>query len=124
MDMRTWRDSRSRADDATRVLRDALAVLGLPQRVQRNLRPMVTHSGTPFVHMGMVKAEHVERMTPPHVSRTADTADTADTEWQSIGNDWCTTTATCGPVRNRASTRKRCGGPRTPNHPRPEADRN
>lgn len=78
MDMRTWRDSRSRADDATRVLREALAVLGLPERVQRNLRPMVTHSGTPFVHMGMVKAEHVERMTPPHVSRTA------DTEWQDV----------------------------------------
>lgn len=76
MDMGTWRDSRGRADDATRVLRESLAALGLPERVQRHLRPVVTHSGTPFVHVGMVRAEHVEQMSPA--------THAADTEWQDV----------------------------------------
>lgn len=62
MDMRNWRDARSRADDATRVFREALAGLGLPESLQRQLRPVITHTGTPFVHMGMVRAEYVERI--------------------------------------------------------------
>lgn len=62
MDMQTWRNSQSRAVDATTALREALAALGVPERVQQHLRPMVTHSGAPFVHVGMVRAEHVEQI--------------------------------------------------------------
>lgn len=36
------------------VLREALAALGLPESFQRHLRPVVTQSGIPFVHMGLV----------------------------------------------------------------------
>jgi predicted PhzF superfamily epimerase YddE/YHI9 len=60
MDMQKWRDSRTQAENATTVLRDALAALGLPERVQQHLRPMVTHSGAPFVHVGILSADHVE----------------------------------------------------------------
>jgi hypothetical protein len=60
MDMRTWRDSRRRADAATAALREALAGLGVPEHVRRGLRPVVTHSGVPYVHIGMVRAEYVE----------------------------------------------------------------
>ncbi|GAA3827742.1 hypothetical protein FNH04_18895 [Streptomyces phyllanthi] len=62
MDMRTWRESRGRADNATKALREALAALGLPERVQQHLRSVVTHSGTPLVHVGMLKAEYVEQI--------------------------------------------------------------
>jgi len=62
MDMQTWRDSRSRAENATQALREALVAIGLPQCVQEHPRPMVTHSGMPFVHVGMLKAEYVEQI--------------------------------------------------------------
>ncbi|SER05133.1 hypothetical protein SAMN04487983_1010215 [Streptomyces sp. yr375] len=67
MEMRTWRESRRRADDAATALREALAGLDLPESqsrrsLLRHLRPVVTHTGTPFVHVGMVRAEHVERI--------------------------------------------------------------
>lgn len=62
MDMQMWRDARSRAVDATTALREALADLGVSWRVQRRLRPVVTHSGVPFVHVGMVRAEYVEQI--------------------------------------------------------------
>ncbi|MGW7364809.1 hypothetical protein ACWGI8_15600 [Streptomyces sp. NPDC054841] len=62
MDMQTWRDSRTRADDATKALREALEALGVPENVREHLRPMVTHSGTPYVHVGMVRADHIERV--------------------------------------------------------------
>ncbi|WP_329217928.1 hypothetical protein OG352_17150 [Streptomyces sp. NBC_01485] len=76
MDMQTWRDSRTRAQDAANGLRDALASLGLPERVQRHLRPMVTHSGTPFVHVGIRKAEDVERMANALRNSTAASQET------------------------------------------------
>ncbi|GGZ75544.1 hypothetical protein [Streptomyces bluensis] len=62
MDMQTWRNSRSRADDATNALREALAALGIPERVQQRLRPTVTHRGTPLVYLGMIHAEHIEQI--------------------------------------------------------------
>ncbi|MEU9370948.1 hypothetical protein AB0D71_41125 [Streptomyces avermitilis] len=62
MDMQTWRASRARADNATNALREALTALGLPERVQQHLRPMVTHSGTPLVHVGMLNAEYIEQI--------------------------------------------------------------
>lgn len=62
MDMQTWRDSRVRADNATTALREAFAALGVPDHVQQHLRPVITHSGTAFVHIGMLQAEHVEQI--------------------------------------------------------------
>lgn len=62
MDMQTWRDSHGRADNATNALREALAALGLPERVQRHLQPVVTRNGTAFVHVGMLRAEYVEQI--------------------------------------------------------------
>ncbi len=62
MDMQTWRDGHMTAEQATSALRDALAALGLPERAWEALRPVVTYNGTPYVHMGMVRADVAERM--------------------------------------------------------------
>ncbi|MCP3820496.1 hypothetical protein NLX86_21080 [Streptomyces sp. A3M-1-3] len=62
MDMQTWRDGRARAEDATKALREALAALGVPERVQEHLRPMVTRTGRPYVHVGTVRADHIEQI--------------------------------------------------------------
>ncbi|MFJ9348960.1 hypothetical protein [Streptomyces sp. NPDC101237] len=62
MDMQTWRDSRAKATQATEALRAALAALGAPESVWGSVRPMVTHKGTAYVHVGMVRADVVEQM--------------------------------------------------------------
>ncbi|WP_217181288.1 hypothetical protein [Streptomyces sp. AC495_CC817] len=62
MDMQTYRDGRKQATDAAEAIRAALAGLGLPENVWGGVRPMVTHSGKPYVHLGMVRAEAAERM--------------------------------------------------------------
>jgi hypothetical protein len=62
MDMQTWRDSRATAVEATEALRAALASLGAPERVWGTLRPVVTHRGAAYVHVGMVRADVAERM--------------------------------------------------------------
>ncbi|MER5212990.1 hypothetical protein ABT063_21040 [Streptomyces sp. NPDC002838] len=62
MDVQTYRDGRKQATEAAEAIREALASLGLPERVWGGVRPMVTHSGTPYVHLGMVRADAVERM--------------------------------------------------------------
>ncbi|MEU8849045.1 hypothetical protein AB0C70_22975 [Streptomyces sp. NPDC048564] len=62
MDMATYREGRKQATDAAEAIRAALAVLGLPERVWGGVRPMVTHSGKPYVHLGMVRADVAERM--------------------------------------------------------------
>lgn len=62
MDMRTWRNSRDRAVGATRALREGLAAMGVPESVQQRLRPMVTHSGTPLVHVGAIGAKYAEQI--------------------------------------------------------------
>ncbi|MEU1478434.1 hypothetical protein [Streptomyces sp. NPDC005760] len=62
MDMQTWRDSRKQADQATYALREALAALGVPERIQRHLRPVVTHHGRPLVHVGLLRAEHAAQI--------------------------------------------------------------
>ncbi|MFE7575501.1 hypothetical protein ACFU5Z_12240 [Streptomyces sp. NPDC057521] len=59
MDMQTYRDGRQAADDAANALRAALAGLGLPERVWVDVRPMVTNSGKPYVHLGMMRADAV-----------------------------------------------------------------
>jgi hypothetical protein len=62
MDMQTWRDGRKRADDAAKALCEALAALGLPESVGSSVRPVVTHSGRPYVDLGTLRAEQVEQM--------------------------------------------------------------
>ncbi|MER7914278.1 hypothetical protein [Streptomyces sp. NPDC096068] len=62
MDMQTYRDDRKAADDAAEAIRSALVGLGLPERVWGGVRPMVTHSGKPYVHLGMMRAEAAERI--------------------------------------------------------------
>jgi hypothetical protein len=62
MDMATYRDGRKQATDAAEAIRAALAGLGLPESVWGSVRPMVTHSGSPYVHLGMMRAEAAERM--------------------------------------------------------------
>lgn len=62
MDMQTWRDGHSRAVDAADTLRAALAAVGLPERVWCAVRPQVTHKGTPYVHLGMLRADHVKQI--------------------------------------------------------------
>ncbi|APY85235.1 hypothetical protein DCW30_23375 [Streptomyces alfalfae] len=62
MDMRTYRDGRKAATDAAEAIRAALVGLGLPERVWGSVRPMVTHSGKPYVHLGMVRAEAAEKI--------------------------------------------------------------
>ncbi|MFF9787011.1 hypothetical protein YWIDRAFT_03951 [Streptomyces sp. SceaMP-e96] len=62
MDMQTWRDGRAAAVEATEALRAALASLGAPESVWGTVRPVVTHKGTAYVHVGMVRADVAERM--------------------------------------------------------------
>ncbi|MGY3680240.1 hypothetical protein [Streptomyces sp. TE33382] len=60
MEMQTWRDSRVKAVDAAEAVRAALAALGLPESAWGSVRPMVTHKGVPYVHIGMVHAQTAE----------------------------------------------------------------
>ncbi|MFF7382130.1 hypothetical protein [Streptomyces griseoluteus] len=62
MEMQTYRDGRKAADDAAEAIRTALAGLGLPESVWNSVRPMVTHSGKPYVHLGMMRADAAERI--------------------------------------------------------------
>ncbi|MGW1882999.1 hypothetical protein [Streptomyces sp. NPDC001970] len=60
--MSQWRDGRTVAGDATSALIHALAELGIPERQYRHARPVVTCSGRPYVYLGLVPAEVVERI--------------------------------------------------------------
>ncbi|MDQ1044301.1 hypothetical protein QFZ76_002537 [Streptomyces sp. V4I2] len=60
--MQTWRDARVTAVEATEALRGALAALGVPESVWSTVRPMVTHKGAAYVHVGMVRADVAEQM--------------------------------------------------------------
>lgn len=62
MDMKTYRDGRAEATAAAEAIRAALAGLGLSERVWGSVRPMVTASGKPYVHLGMVRADAAERI--------------------------------------------------------------
>ncbi|MER6713791.1 hypothetical protein [Streptomyces sp. NPDC000877] len=62
MDMQTYRNGRKQAEDAADALKEALAGLGFPESVWSGIRPMVTHRGTPYVHIGMIRAGVAEKM--------------------------------------------------------------
>lgn len=62
MDMQTYRDGRKAATDAAEAIRAALAALGIPESHWCSVRPMVTYSGKPYVHLGMIRADMAERM--------------------------------------------------------------
>ncbi|MEU8988541.1 hypothetical protein AB0C98_19190 [Streptomyces sp. NPDC048558] len=60
--MDTYRGGRKQATDAAEAIREALAGLGLPESVWGSVRPMVTHSGSPYVHLGMVRADAAKKI--------------------------------------------------------------
>ncbi|WP_435283299.1 hypothetical protein [Streptomyces koelreuteriae] len=62
MDMQAYRDGRSKATEAAEAVREALAGLGFPESVWGSVRPMVTRSGKPYVHLGMVRADVAEKI--------------------------------------------------------------
>ncbi|MER8027788.1 hypothetical protein ABTZ78_02250 [Streptomyces bauhiniae] len=62
MDMQTYWDGNRAASNAADAIKAALVDLGLPESVWGSVRPMVTHSGKPYVHLGMVRAEAAERI--------------------------------------------------------------
>lgn len=62
MDMQTYRDGRKAADNASKALREALRMLGLPPTAYDHVRPTVTHKGTAYVHIGMLRAEYIEQI--------------------------------------------------------------
>ncbi|GAA1576885.1 MULTISPECIES: hypothetical protein [unclassified Streptomyces] len=62
MDMQTWRDARTQATDAAESIRAALAALGVPESAWCSVRPVVTHNGHAYVHLGMIRADAVEQI--------------------------------------------------------------
>jgi hypothetical protein len=60
VEMGVWRDARQSAVDASEAVRAALAALGLPEAAWSGVRPMVTASGRPLVHLGALPAAAVE----------------------------------------------------------------
>ncbi|WP_254400062.1 hypothetical protein [Streptomyces sp. AC602_WCS936] len=62
MDMQTYRCGSNAATKAADAIREALAGLGFPESVWASVRPMVTHNGKAYVHLGMVRADVAEQM--------------------------------------------------------------
>lgn len=62
IDMQTWRDSWTRATDATDAIRAALAALGVPEATWSTVMPAVTHSGQAYVNLGMIPADAAEQL--------------------------------------------------------------
>ncbi|MER5889543.1 hypothetical protein ABT160_37445 [Streptomyces sp. NPDC001941] len=60
MEMRTWRDAWARADSACRALQGALVEIGLSEDDVRGVRAHVHRQGVPLVHLGVLRADHVE----------------------------------------------------------------
>jgi len=72
MDLPAYRDGRRKATDAAEAIQAALAALGLPDSVRHSIRPLVTRSGKPYVHLGMVSADAAQKMAA--AMRTSDPA--------------------------------------------------
>ncbi|WP_176711216.1 hypothetical protein [Streptomyces sp. Ncost-T6T-1] len=62
VEMQQWRDGRKAAENATEALSGALVALGIETERVSHLRPVVAYSGRPYVHMGVMPADLVERM--------------------------------------------------------------
>ncbi|MFD8980150.1 hypothetical protein [Streptomyces sp. NPDC059564] len=62
IDMQTWRDSWTRATNATEAIRAALTALGIPEAAWSTVLPVVTHSGQAYVNLGMIRAEAAEQL--------------------------------------------------------------
>ncbi|WP_432022287.1 hypothetical protein [Streptomyces parvus] len=62
MEMQAYRDGRKAADEAAEAIRAALVGLGLPEGFWGSVRPMVTRSGKPYVHLGVVRADAVKKI--------------------------------------------------------------
>ncbi|MFD5973155.1 hypothetical protein [Streptomyces bacillaris] len=62
VEMQQWRDGRKAAENATEALSGALVELGIEAERVSHLRPVVAYSGRPYVHMGAMPADMVERM--------------------------------------------------------------
>ncbi|MFJ4707119.1 hypothetical protein ACIP6I_20015 [Streptomyces anulatus] len=62
VEMQQWRDGRKAAENATEALSEALMALGIEAEQVSHLRPVVAYSGRPYVHMGVMPADLVERM--------------------------------------------------------------
>lgn len=62
VEMQQWRDGRKAAENATEALSGALVALGIEAERVSHLRPVVAYSGRPYVHMGAMPADLVERM--------------------------------------------------------------
>ena len=62
VEMQQWRDGRKAAEDATEALSGALVALGIEAERVSHLRPVVAYSGRPYVHVGAMPADMVERM--------------------------------------------------------------
>ncbi|MFJ8162911.1 hypothetical protein ACIRBY_18565 [Streptomyces sp. NPDC096136] len=60
--MQTWRDARTQATNAAESIRAALAALGVPESAWGSARPVVTHNGHAYVHLGMIRADAVEQI--------------------------------------------------------------
>ena len=62
MDMQTWRDGHERATDSAEAIRAALIALGVSESEWSGIRPTVTRTGRPYVHLGQLPADVVEQL--------------------------------------------------------------
>ncbi|MFE2261580.1 hypothetical protein [Streptomyces griseosporeus] len=62
LDMQAYRAARAKATDAAEAIRAALAALDVPESVWSTVRPMVSHQGRPYVHLGMMRADVVAKI--------------------------------------------------------------
>lgn len=62
MDLQQYRNVRAEAEAAAQALRAACAASGLPESATRGIRAVVSGSGTPYVHIGVLNAGHVRAL--------------------------------------------------------------
>lgn len=68
MDLQRYRNVRAEADAAAQALKAACLRSGLPESATRGIRPVVTGSGTPYVHIGALSAAHIRALLRPDCS--------------------------------------------------------
>ncbi|WKX71241.1 hypothetical protein [Streptomyces sp. XD-27] len=57
MPMDIWRERWDRADRTAAALRNALATHGIPESAYGSIRPVVTHQGSAYVDLGMLRED-------------------------------------------------------------------